>query len=53
MTVFQYGCPSEIPTTFNPNPEQSAPAGQQLRLRCAFFLYFPTCLAAHLLASTR
>ena len=33
---FQYGCPAKIPTTSDPNPEQSVPAGQQPRFRCGF-----------------
>lgn len=53
ITIFQYGCPKEIPTPSNPNPEQSVPGGQQPRIRCEFHLGFPDCPPADFLPSAR
>jgi len=29
-----YGCPKEVPTVSNPNPEQDVKEGEQARFRC-------------------
>lgn len=53
LTVaLQYGCPTQIPTPFDPNPEQSVRPGQQPRIRCEFRLCFHGCPAAHFSPST-